>query len=150
VLAGLNDAFAMEKHNNMYFTIWYGVLHRPTRALRYCSAGHPPAVVVADGGPPACLRSDAMPIGTWPDAVFPEGVTTLPPAARLYLFSDGAYELTRTDGSLMRYDDFVAVLAARGESSGPARLAAVIDAARATQGAPGFEDDVSLLELTFA
>lgn len=150
VLAGLNDAFEMEKHNNMYFTIWYGVLHRPTRALRYCSAGHPPAVVVADGGRPQCLRSEAMPIGTWPDAVFAEGVTTLPLAARLYLFSDGAYEITRLDGTLMRYDDFVAVLAARDESSGPDRVAAVIDAARATQGAPGFEDDVSLLELAFA
>lgn len=150
VLAGLNDAFAMEKHNNMYFTIWYGVLHRPTRTVRYSSAGHPPAVVVADGAAPERLRTEAMPIGTWPDAVFPEGTTTLPPAARLYLFSDGAYELTRPDGTLMRYDEFVAVLAARAEPSGPSRIAAVIDAARTVQRAPHFEDDVSLLELVIA
>ena len=45
----LNDAFPMEKHNNMYFTIWYGVLHRPSRTLRYASAGHPPAVLIAPG-----------------------------------------------------------------------------------------------------
>jgi len=29
VLAGLNDTFQMERHNNMYFTIWYGVYHAP-------------------------------------------------------------------------------------------------------------------------
>jgi sigma-B regulation protein RsbU (phosphoserine phosphatase) len=147
VLAGLNDAFQMDKHNNMYFTIWYGVLQRPNRALRYASAGHPPALMLADGRAPERLRTEAMPIGTLPGAPFQVASTVLPTAARLYLFSDGAYEITRPDGSLMRYDDFVAVLAARAEPSGAARVAAIVDAVRAVQGRPHFEDDVSLLEL---
>jgi sigma-B regulation protein RsbU (phosphoserine phosphatase) len=75
VLAGLNDAFPMEKHNNMYFTIWYGVLHRPSRTLRYASAGHPPAVVLAEGCEPQRLRTEAMPIGTVPRAPFQVGTT---------------------------------------------------------------------------
>ena len=147
VLAGLNDAFQMEKHNNMYFTIWYGVLHRPTRALRFASAGHPPALVLAEGREPERLRTEAMPIGTMPDAPFKAGATMLPPAALLYLFSDGAYEITRPDGSLMRYDDLVALLSARRERSGAGRVSAIIDAVRAEQGGPHFEDDFSLLEL---
>jgi phosphoserine phosphatase RsbU/P len=151
VLAALNDAFPMERHNNMYFTIWYGVLHRPSRTLRYASAGHPPAVVLAAGRSPECLRTEAMPIGTVPpDAPFPLGSTTLPPAALLYLFSDGAYEITRPDGSMMRYDDFVALLAARPEPPGAGRVAAIVDAVRAAQGRPHFDDDVSLLELAIS
>ncbi len=31
VLASLNEAFQMERHNNMYFTIWYGVYNKNTR-----------------------------------------------------------------------------------------------------------------------
>jgi sigma-B regulation protein RsbU (phosphoserine phosphatase) len=150
VLAGLNDAFAMEKHNNMYFTIWYGVFHRTSRALRFASAGHPPAVVIAGARAPERLRIDAMPIGTWPGATFEVGATAIPPDARLYVFSDGAYELTRPDGTLMRYDDFVPLLADRTESTGAARVRAAIDAARAVQGRPQFDDDVSLLEIAIA
>ena len=151
VLAALNDAFPMERHNNMYFTIWYGVLHRPSRALRYASAGHPPAVVLAAGREPERLRTEAMPIGTvLPDAPFQVRSTELPPAALLYLFSDGAYEITRPDGSMMRYDEFVALLAARPEPPGPARVVAIVDAVRAAQGRPHFDDDVSLLELAIA
>jgi sigma-B regulation protein RsbU (phosphoserine phosphatase) len=148
VLAALNDAFPMEKHNNMYFTIWYGVLQRSSRALRYASAGHPPGVVLAAGRAPERLRTEAMPIGTLlPGERFPQGSTVLPPSALLYLFSDGAYEITRPDGAMMRYDDFVALLAARPEPPGPARVTAVIDAVRAAQGRANFDDDVSLLEL---
>ena len=31
VLAGMNEAFQMDRHNNMYFTMWYGVFNRTTR-----------------------------------------------------------------------------------------------------------------------
>jgi len=148
VLTALNDAFPMERHNNMYFTIWYGVLHRPSRTLRYTSAGHPPAVVLAEGRPPEQLRTEAMPVGTMlSDAAYPAASTILPPAALLYLFSDGAYEITRSDGAVMRYEEFVALLAARPEPPGPARVAAIIAAIRAVQGRSHFDDDVSLLEL---
>jgi hypothetical protein len=34
VLTALNDAFQMERHNNMYFTIWYGVYDTAARSLR--------------------------------------------------------------------------------------------------------------------
>jgi sigma-B regulation protein RsbU (phosphoserine phosphatase) len=146
VLAGLNDAFPMEKHNDMFFTIWYGVLHRPSRTLRYASAGHPPAVLLG-GGAPELLRTEAMPIGALPGVAFPTRSTTLPARSRLYLFSDGAYEVTAPDGALMCLDDFVTLLAARRETQGAGRIAAVIDAIRAVQARVHFDDDVSLLEL---
>lgn len=150
VLCGLNDAFPMERHNNMYFTIWYGVLHRPTRTLRYASAGHPPAVVVCGGRSPDQLRTNGMPIGSMPGVLFPEASTTLPPAVLLYLFSDGAYEVTRPGGDMMRVDEFIALLAARTEPAGQTRVTAIVDAVRSLQGRSHFDDDVSLLELAIA
>src|SRR3984885_2507544 len=38
VLSSLNQAFQAENQNGLYFTIWYGVYHRPTGTLRYASA----------------------------------------------------------------------------------------------------------------
>jgi sigma-B regulation protein RsbU (phosphoserine phosphatase) len=147
VLAGLNEAFPMERHNNMYFTIWYGVLHRPSRTLRYASAGHPAALLLSADQPPQRLRTEGMPVGALPDAPFTTATALLPANARLYLFSDGAYEITRPDGAMLRYDDFVELLAARREATGTARLASAIETVRQLQGRAAFEDDVSLLEV---
>ncbi|MCF7765196.1 MAG: response regulator [Verrucomicrobia bacterium] len=46
VLRALNEAFAMERHHNLYFTIWYGVFQRSSRRLTYASGGHPPALLL--------------------------------------------------------------------------------------------------------
>lgn len=40
----------MEKQNNLYFTIWYGVFNKNTRILNYGSAGHPPALLFTPDG----------------------------------------------------------------------------------------------------
>ena len=34
VLAALNNAFQMDQQNGLFFTIWYGVYHKPTPADR--------------------------------------------------------------------------------------------------------------------
>mgnify|MGYP003694786291 CR=1 FL=1 len=41
VLSSLNEAFQMESHNNMFFTIWYGVYDVAARSIRHASGGHP-------------------------------------------------------------------------------------------------------------
>ena len=41
VLKRLNDVFQMEKQNEKYFTIWYGVFDLPSRLLQFSNAGHP-------------------------------------------------------------------------------------------------------------
>src|SRR5262249_19833025 len=123
---------------------------RSSRELHYASAGHPPAIVVSNGRPPDQLRTNGMPIGSLPGVSFPDASTTLPPAALLYLFSDGAYEVTRPEGGMMRFEQFVELLAAGPEPAGQARVSAIVDAVRALQGRSHFDDDVSLLELAIA
>ena len=46
VLTALNEAYPMERHDDLFFTIWYGVYHRPARRLAYASAGHPAAILL--------------------------------------------------------------------------------------------------------
>jgi phosphoserine phosphatase RsbU/P len=45
VLQRLSSAFPMEKHNGLFFTIWYGVYDKGSRRLSWAGAGHPPALL---------------------------------------------------------------------------------------------------------
>lgn len=145
VMAALNNVFLMEKHNNLYFTMWYGVLQKSTRVLRYSSGGHPPAVML-DGDRVELLRCRAMPIGTLEDMDFEEGRTEVPPGATLYVFSDGIYEIRTPEGGEMELSAFVDILKYPEREPGR-KVDEVLATMRELQGHPHFDDDVSLLEV---
>ncbi len=114
VLTALNRLFVMENQNNLYFTMWYGVFSRSTRQLTYASAGHPPAILITGSDRPGAkaqrLRTRGAPIGTFPEGNYPVQHTTLGSFNRLFVFSDGVYEITRPDGSMLSLDEFAARL----------------------------------------
>jgi len=120
VLAGLNEAFQMERHNNMYFTIWYGVYHVPTRSLHYAAGGHPPAILLnpasgTDRIQP--LECTGMLIGAMPDMRYDSASILIPENGRLFVYCDGAYEIKRPDGTMISYDDdFLPFLEKNGRS----------------------------------
>jgi sigma-B regulation protein RsbU (phosphoserine phosphatase) len=102
VLASLNGAFQMQDHNDLYFTIWYGVYNRVTREIRYASGGHPPALLFTGDGGASQLITQNFFIGGMADSTYESGSVTLPPGpARLYVFSDGVYEVDRQAGGAM-------------------------------------------------
>lgn len=150
VLAGLNDAFPMEDHNNMYFTMWYGVFNRQTRSLDFASGGHPPGVLIAKnpGGEPLVtqLRTRGMLVGAMPGTAFPSDSFTVPKDSVLYIFSDGTYEIEKPDGSMLDLEGFIGQLASMNEESGPA-LEQLLTYARETQQREHFDDDFSIMQI---
>lgn len=104
VLAGLNEAFQMRQHNNLFFTCWYGVFHVPSRTLRYSTGGHPPAVLMYDNLAPRRLITPNPIVGAFPHLSFSGACTEIGPAACLYIYSDGVYEVGRPDGSMWDLD----------------------------------------------
>ena len=153
VLAALNGAFQMDQYEGMYFTIWYGVYEPGTRRLVFASAGHPPALLLDrdEGQTRARKVGDAgFTIGMLPGVPFSNSETVVPPGANLFVFSDGAYEITRPDESMWGFDDLAATLAASDPSQGPLPLDGVETTIREIRGVPNFEDDVSILEVRFA
>ena len=80
--------------------MWYGVYHGPTGTLRYSSAGHPPPIVVRGAGEQRGkaepLPAVGCPVGILPDFLYESKECTLAGPARLFLFSDGAYEILRS------------------------------------------------------
>jgi len=151
VLGALNKTFEMERHDNKYFTIWYGVYAKPKRQLIFAGGGHPPALLFT--GPDAAsaklvkLDSQGPMVGAWPDCPFESTTVDLGAFAQLYLFSDGAFEVSLPNGKMWQLDEFVEYMAAqpRAEAGLPDRLLSHV---RQLQGSETLADDFSLLEVT--
>jgi serine phosphatase RsbU (regulator of sigma subunit) len=149
VLAALDAAFDMDKHGGLFFTIWYGIYDPATRQLSHAAAGHHPAYLLLPGGTPQALGTRNPPIGAGGSGRPPQlGQVRLPPATRLHLFSDGAFETRLPDSTQNTMADFLPALAAPPEPGlpEPERL---LRAARRLAGGAAFEDDVSILVLDF-
>jgi sigma-B regulation protein RsbU (phosphoserine phosphatase) len=145
VLEGLNLAFPMEKQDGKYFTIWYGVFNARTRELRFSSAGHPPALAIAPNGTVNKLGCPGMIIGAFPTGRYSDSSVTLDPGSTLFVYSDGCYEVTNAEESMMSLAQFGDILV--GCANQPAQLDTVVDAVQRWQQKPDFEDDFSLVML---
>ncbi|MEO0796018.1 MAG: fused response regulator/phosphatase [Verrucomicrobiota bacterium] len=148
VLEGLNDAFDMEKHNDMYFTMWYGVYNKSTREMVYSSGGHPASVLLREGGGIERLATPCMIVGGMPGLSYATETVKVNSGDRLYVFSDGVYEVDYKDGSgMMTDDEFAEQLAV--DTGDQSKAEAMVDWVREQQGRDGFEDDYSLVEVIF-
>lgn len=148
VLRGMNANFQMSKQNDLYFTLWYGVYHRQTRILKHASAGHPPALLFGDSAPARQLICTNMFIGCLPQADYEGAETCVPANSRLYLFSDGVYEVGLPGGGMWSLEELQDYL-----SRAPVEPGAEIETLYKTllqmRSGDALDDDFSLLRLDF-
>jgi PAS domain S-box-containing protein len=152
VLTELNRLFVMEQQSDHYFTMWYGIYEKSTRTLRYASAGAPPALAfnAATGTAIAstALSTPASPVGVFEDTEFTSRTYHVPPGCQILIYSDGASEITLADGQQLTgaaFEDLTNRVAASPDWS----LDDLIDELRALTPTEVFEDDFSLIQLTF-
>ena len=150
VLAALNKAFPMQRQNDMFFTIWYGVYQISSRKIRWAGGGHPAAVLMGPvgGGGPMLLESEGPLIGAVEGLEFNASEAEVPAGSRLFIYSDGAFEVSLPDGSMWAFEDFISKLT---PPSGPeGRLDALIGHIRTISARDDFHDDFSMMELSFS
>lgn len=133
-----------------YFTLWVGQLHLPTRSLSYASAGHPGALLSSAQSPSRWLTHATFPLGFDPSARFANDRVSLKPADRLFLLSDGIYEVPSPSGEFWGRKRFQDVIDAGKLSSMSATIASCFSVARGWQQAEHFQDDAAVvgIELT--
>lgn len=159
MLTALNEAFLMEKQNDMYFTIWYGVWRPSTRTLRFSSAGHPPSLLATakpDGGRQIePLRGPGMILGGMSGVIYKTIERSIPDAAQLYLLSDGTFEIQQGDGTMWpfaAFQDFVALSSTgsapavpSSETAGASDLDRLFAHVKSLHGPGPLEDDFSIV-----
>ena len=152
LLTELNSLFQMEQQGEHYFTMWCGVYQASTRTLRYANAGSPPpfAFSSADGSTVSVneLSVASTPIGMFEDSEFTAHTYQVPPGCQILIYSDGASEITLADDHQLKPTDFKKLLARVASSPGWS-LDGLIDELHALSPSGAFEDDFSLIQLTF-
>ncbi|NJN30570.1 MAG: SpoIIE family protein phosphatase [Synechococcales cyanobacterium RM1_1_8] len=149
VLTALNRIFQMGNQCDKYFTLWYGIYNLKDRNLRYASAGHPPALLIdSQGGQTQLhrLKTPGFPIGLFPEASFVSHSQKIEPGSKLYIFSDGVYELLRSDGHIWGLDQFENLLQGLHEHDAD-DIPTILEALRTQNNSPSFNDDISLIQL---
>ena len=81
-----------------YATVFYGVLDRATRTLRYVNAGHIPPIVLRRDGSIDTLEMGGAPVGMFPDSSYEEGVVQLDPSDVVITYTDGVIEAENQSG----------------------------------------------------
>lgn len=148
VLSNLNRAFQMSENGEDYFTIWYGVYNRTQRILNYSSAGHPPALLLSSTAVVSSLCSSGLPIGMLPDVTYQQENHTIAPDSTLYLFSDGVFEITTTDGKRWQFEQFSELIQMYHQRR-PHNLNKIFTEITRIQGQETLEDDYSLIQADF-
>jgi sigma-B regulation protein RsbU (phosphoserine phosphatase) len=138
----------MENQNNMYFTIWYGVWTPATGELRFACAGAPPALLLPPNAETVELGTPDMIVGVDTDYTYENRTVKVVPGSRLYLFSDGVYEIRKTSGKMMVFREFTDLLSYRARHSNDSTVQEVFQQIQGLAGTDHFDDDFSLLEVT--
>ncbi len=154
VLDRLNRSFRIEEQNNMFFTIWYGVYDASTRTLCYASGGAPPAIFIGPDGKTTELSGHGCIIGVDETATYEESSVTILPGSHMYLFSDGIFEVRKSDSTLLEWQEFMDILLVHHHECAlaPSCLSPInriVEAVRAITGQENFDDDVSIMEFAF-
>ncbi len=150
VLTRLNDEFQMEDHHQMYFTIWYGVYNKQERKIVYSSGGHPPAILISGTDPDNTqihdLRTKGAIIGGFPGLNFSNNEIALEQYNKLFILSDGVYEITRPGLPDWQFDAFRQYISSTVISTG-FHVEKIYSDVLQMYGSKNLEDDFSLVEL---
>lgn len=149
VMGALNLAFQMSKHNNLYFTLWYGVFDRRTRRLRYSSGGHPPALLFTGAQPPVQLMTKNFFIGGFAKVVYDSAEVEVSANSRLYLFSDGVYEVERPDESMWSLEELQEYLSGQPAQTDGEEMDALYKILQQMHASEILEDDFSIVRVDF-
>ena len=147
VLRELNRVFQMNEKGDNYFTIWYSVISLSDRQLVYASAGHPPAIL-AQQQDIQYLDNDNIPIGMFDEYPFEQNICSFETGDRLYILSDGVYEVPQADGRLWGFDNLVKLLANQARNSNNSNLEKIWRFIQKQHYAQILDDDFSLLKIT--
>ena len=151
VLQRLNENFQMTARNDKYFTIWYGVYNCQTRQLVYASAGHPPAVLFFENEQKLqqkLLKTAGFPVGMFPEAEYLDDCYQIESASRLYIFSDGIYEIDRPNDMMWTLDEFLDLLKDY-QNVLDKNAKGLVERIKIHNNTSSLEDDVSVIQITF-
>ncbi|MBR2214365.1 MAG: SpoIIE family protein phosphatase [Selenomonadaceae bacterium] len=152
VLAAANNQLCQGNENDMFVTVFLGMLDTDTGEFTYANGGHNPPLIKQGEGegfaymPPAgsCM------LGIMEDVPFQEERLLLSSGAAVLLYTDGVTEAMNEEGQIFGAEALAETLQKTPPTSSPEEvIAAITKAVRAHVGAAEQSDDMTMLSIEY-
>jgi sigma-B regulation protein RsbU (phosphoserine phosphatase) len=120
ILTEANDKICEGNEQEMFVTVWLGILEISTGKITACNAGHEyPVVVHPDGSTELLHDKHGFVIGGLPGMKYTDYEISLEPGEKLFLYTDGATEATSLQGELLGTGRIMAAIEKEGPGISP-------------------------------
>ncbi|MFP4163187.1 MAG: SpoIIE family protein phosphatase [Chitinispirillaceae bacterium] len=141
LLTRMNHDLLNNIHTSHYLTCFWCIIDLEKNSAVYSRAGHPIPLVMRNGKL-LNLSGDGPFLGIIEDAVFDQRKFQFEPNDRLFLFTDGIYDVVnRKDDSILGYDQFLNILT----STSDIQFENVIATVKKQLNDYSYEDDYTLI-----
>jgi sigma-B regulation protein RsbU (phosphoserine phosphatase) len=120
LLANINNDLINNIHTGHYITCIWGIIDIEEKTFTFCRAGHPIPVLIKKDGTVIELRTSGTFIGLIPETTFEKKTITYEKGDRIYLFTDGIYEVIDTrdnHNEMLGYEQFISMLKSHNSHS---------------------------------
>ena len=111
ILTDTNDAVCKNNREEMFVTVWLGILELSTGVLTYANAGHEyPAVKQADGKFELIKEKHELVLGGVEGLKYKDHELKMEPGSKIFLYTDGVVEATDLKNELFGTDRLIEAL----------------------------------------
>lgn len=149
-LSRLNDLLCENNDQDLFVTVFYGILDQRTGQFRYANAGHnPPLCIRADGSVTPLPMTGGLALAILDGRDYAEAVIDLSAGDSLYFYTDGVTEATDSNNAEFTMQRLMALL--HGWNAVPARdiPQQVINAVHVFEGGTAQADDITSVVLRY-
>jgi len=147
LLRYLNDRLESRLPEEMFVTMFYGVLDLRTGVVTYASGGHEPPACLRAGGWMEHLTSGGFPLGAFPETDYEEFTVRLDPGDTLFCYTDGLTDQLQSDGTRIGDEGLRELLAGCVGMPGAEILATALQGA--TGGSSALADDITAVAVHY-
>ena len=123
ILREVNETICAGNEEEMFVTVWLGILNINTGVMITSNAGHEyPVLVHADGRAEMIRDKHGFVIGGMEGRKYPEHVIQLEKGDSIFVYTDGVTEASTVDNRLYGTDRVLEAAGSAGEGAGPAQI----------------------------